>query len=545
MIEIEISYDPVKMHTEIKMSSKVLKTPNHIQKYLTRPFPELLPRLPGFLHDVLNGFGFELKFTGSRVDYLSLEKTFLDAGIGPGLVRIIHVNPPPVSPGEKFKKNLKQLLRLFNENSHRLLKDRLFIDEAKEFLSRKYPAYVIIDNEDIVPEEIEATLFKIQFNETDDINKIEGNLKYIPILVYLNQQTVNTLPSVLEALAKRKDVNEKQIFFLFDLSVNKEQVLQEIPQYSAYGIENPIAIENFQDEKIVRYIEQYAFTYEMNKISGVVFSGLRQLEQEMRQEISDRDSQIQSRQEILDNAVKTIEQLDFIEKQFEYYHYSSDPVEFINLRNELSSELSYIRTYIQQNLPKILDFYSIIMTSGMINDYKIKTIRKGAEEIDERTTHLVSDFEKDARKTANKLKGKIEFDLEDKLMGLGNDWKYDVQKPSFGIVSKTSIPDYALTQKLANQLYVMQTYKNKWKACEDAIKVYALTVTKRYDYVLSIYADQLKSNYLSSLLNARLRAIALKEEFSQPLDDEALLTEDKQWFDTVLKSETVKWFGRV
>ena len=100
MIEIEISYDPVKMHTEIKMSSKVLKTPNHIQKYLTRPFPELLPRLPGFLHDVLNGFGFELKFTGSRVDYLSLEKTFLDAGIGPGLVRIIHVNPPPVSPGD-------------------------------------------------------------------------------------------------------------------------------------------------------------------------------------------------------------------------------------------------------------------------------------------------------------------------------------------------------------------------------------------------------------------------------------------------------------
>ena len=92
MVRAELKYNPYLLKTEISFNGNSPRVNSLVEKYLNEPLQVWIQRLPEIFRDEMNGYDFELEFSGTEMDFIELEKSFRDAGVNSNMVRLSHTD---------------------------------------------------------------------------------------------------------------------------------------------------------------------------------------------------------------------------------------------------------------------------------------------------------------------------------------------------------------------------------------------------------------------------------------------------------------------
>ena len=89
MISAELNYNPYLMETQIRFNGQPPRVNSLVEKYQNMNLQSWMNRIPRIFHDEMNGYYFELDFTGPQLDYEDLCNTFRRIGIKEDIVPIV------------------------------------------------------------------------------------------------------------------------------------------------------------------------------------------------------------------------------------------------------------------------------------------------------------------------------------------------------------------------------------------------------------------------------------------------------------------------
>ena len=90
MINAELSYNPYLKETDIRFNGQPPRVNSLVEKYQNMNLQSWISRIPKIFYDEMNGYYFELDFTGTQLDFEALCNTFRKAGITNEIVPIVH-----------------------------------------------------------------------------------------------------------------------------------------------------------------------------------------------------------------------------------------------------------------------------------------------------------------------------------------------------------------------------------------------------------------------------------------------------------------------
>ena len=253
MVKAELSYNPYLQKTEIRFNGQSPRINSHVEKYLDKKLQTWIHELPLIFRDEMNGYDFELEFTGTKLDYEELKRSFSNAGVSDAQVHIFHKNELD-ERDDKLKK-IDQLLTWLDETSNRRYNIKTVRSENYDLLDADYE-YIILHGR--VTDSSTFDALHISIENVDHIEELnDTNLHNIPILYVIDKDSVSLMKKDLRALQKRADISYDQIFFRISPSLSEEKIVREI---SDLGIPDPQVVQSADDPAVIKYFELFPFT---------------------------------------------------------------------------------------------------------------------------------------------------------------------------------------------------------------------------------------------------------------------------------------------
>ena len=88
MVKVEMKYNPYLLKTEIWFNGNAPRINSRVEKYLNRPLREWVNEVPEIFYDEMNGYDFDLDFSGTEMDFNQLKCVFQNAGVSDKSVRL-------------------------------------------------------------------------------------------------------------------------------------------------------------------------------------------------------------------------------------------------------------------------------------------------------------------------------------------------------------------------------------------------------------------------------------------------------------------------
>lgn len=253
MVKAELSYNPYLQETQIRFNGQSPRINSHVEKYLDKKLQTWIHELPLIFRDEMNGYDFELEFTGTKLDYEELKRSFSNAGVSDAQVHIFHKNELD-ERDDKLKK-IDQLLTWLDETSNRRYNIKTVRSENYDLLDADYE-YIILHGR--VTDSSTFDALHISIENVDHIEELnDTNLHNIPILYVIDKDSVVLMKKDLRALQKRADISYDQIFFRISPSLSEEKIVREI---SDLGIPDPQVVQSADDPAVIKYFELFPFT---------------------------------------------------------------------------------------------------------------------------------------------------------------------------------------------------------------------------------------------------------------------------------------------
>lgn len=249
MISAELEHNPYLLITDVWFNGQKPNINSRIEKYEHTPLKEWVNEIPGIFYDEMNGYDFDLFFTGTKIDFHEIEKAFARAGASKK-VRIIHKNELE-DPLTKSAEIDNLLLWLKNHPNNRF-PYQAFMEENQDLFEGLYPYYVINGP---IPSEIKTD--NISIESVKSAEKLPSDLSNVPILFYIDDHNDNQFRKDLNTILERKDIRLEQLFFMILPLQNVQQIKRVI---SDLGVPNPQVVSNYEDEQILSYIKNYPIT---------------------------------------------------------------------------------------------------------------------------------------------------------------------------------------------------------------------------------------------------------------------------------------------
>ena len=266
MVKAELDYNPYLLETKIKFNGQRPRINSLVEKYEMGALRDWIDEIPAIFYDEMNGYNFELEFTGTVRDFDELRDTFERKGIDENLVHLFHKNVL-VGRDEKIEK-LEELLEWLECNRNDHFDYDSFKHENKELLEGLY-SFVVINGRDLDFSGFEGKDVSVEL--IDDYKELDHTeLTDTPILINVNDDNYPYLASIILPIIRREDVNTNQLFFLVEKPMNPRMVERTIIDT---GIEKPQMVTNVKDEVIKRYLEIYPY-------SDYIYESLRVLRKE-------------------------------------------------------------------------------------------------------------------------------------------------------------------------------------------------------------------------------------------------------------------------
>ena len=253
MVKAALSYNPYLQETQIRFNGQAPRINSHVEKYMDKKLQTWIHELPLIFRDEMNGYDFELEFTGTKLDYEELKRSFSNAGVSDAQVHIFHKNELD-ERDDKLKK-IDQLLTWLDETSNRRYNIKTVRSENYDLLDADYE-YIILHGR--VTDSSTFDTLHISIENVDHIEELnDTNLHNIPILYVIDKDSVVLMKKDLRALQKRADISYDQIFFRISPSLSEEKIVREI---SDLGIPDPQVVQSADDPAVIKYFELFPFT---------------------------------------------------------------------------------------------------------------------------------------------------------------------------------------------------------------------------------------------------------------------------------------------
>lgn len=249
MVKAELKYNPYLLETVVSFNNESPRVNSLVEKYMGSSLHTWIDRIPKIFYDEMNGYDFELDFSGTERDYAELKKVFDSAGVSEDQVQLVHTNK--LEDRSIKTRQIDALMRWLAANPNRWFKYERFAATHKELFEGAYRFIVVqgpaldnkLDGLDISSENIDSV---------DELQHTD--LTGTAILMYVQPEQLSDFQENLKALLKRNDVIQEQLFFLIHADLeqgNIQRIIQDI------GIPNPQMISDINDECVRSYMELY------------------------------------------------------------------------------------------------------------------------------------------------------------------------------------------------------------------------------------------------------------------------------------------------
>ena len=199
MINAELTHNPYLLQTTVKFNGQIPRINSQVEKYERVTLKDWIEKVPMIFHDEMNGYDFELSFTGTKSDFESLQRTFQIAGISQDMVRLFHKNE--LEDAETKSLAIDHLIQWLSENPNRKFDFRSFYEQNTDLFESAYP-YIIINGHatEAIHPQVSAEVVK---NAQELQNTVLTNT---PILFFIDPKSTKEFREDLVSILYRKDV---------------------------------------------------------------------------------------------------------------------------------------------------------------------------------------------------------------------------------------------------------------------------------------------------------------------------------------------------
>ncbi len=261
-VKAELSYNPYTLETKAKFNGKEPHINCAIEKYKTKRLQEWINDVPKLFYDEMNGYDFNLEFTGTQLEFDELKQTFLAVTSD---VEILHVNK--LGSREEKLNDINKLCFWLDNSKNPLFNYNDFIVEHENTFENKCHIYVFESNkdEDVNFGELNVEIEYIDLlgieNEKHLNDLDDGEVEIIPFIIGIDGVEISRIQKLIIMLKnKYANLKDSQLFFKLKNQSNKNGVLRVIKDF---GIENPNIINVIHDDAIINFL--YVFPISQNR----------------------------------------------------------------------------------------------------------------------------------------------------------------------------------------------------------------------------------------------------------------------------------------
>lgn len=329
MITAELNHNPYLLQTTVKFNGHAPRINSQIEKYQTSTLKDWVHRIPGIFYDEMNGFDFDLLFTGTIADFLEIQKAFLSAGVTNDQVRLIHQNELEDTTAKS--KEIDDLLTWLDEHPNRRLDLETFRAANTDLFDTAYPYFLIRC------ESSDSFDTQIGIENIADIKELANtNLTHTPILFTIRAENRQQFRSELLSLLERKDVHEEQLFFRIHPALNADQVRRVICDL---GVRNPQIVTRIDADEIMAYFRNYPITDYIHQAIVILRHETQVISDILEHENKESEIQNAGIHRTIDELTGRISQMKSIDMGFiERNNYIMPPM-FIDCRDAFSKQV--------------------------------------------------------------------------------------------------------------------------------------------------------------------------------------------------------------
>lgn len=249
MVRAELIYNPYLLETDVRFNGNPPRINSLVEKYQGEKLQTWVNDIPSIFYDEMNGYDFELDFSGTELDFEELRKSFVQASVGKDLVQLFHKG----ELGSRHEKSLAidSFLQWLDDTPNRKFDKASFRNKYRDLFESAY-SYVVIGgtvNADRLFADVEISVDNVE--SADELRKTD--LHSTPILFYLDRKSSVSLQRNLTELLNREDITQEQLFFMISpaLGGKAERVIRDL------GVKDPQVVSAANDPCIYRYIELF------------------------------------------------------------------------------------------------------------------------------------------------------------------------------------------------------------------------------------------------------------------------------------------------
>lgn len=534
MISVELQNNPYLLETHVRFNGQRPKINCQIEKYENQLLSDWVSNVPQIFYDEMNGYDFDLIFSGTEYDFQKLNQAFAANDVTPEQVRLIMRNE--LEDAEVKSDEINKMLEWLRSERNRQFDFEVFYNANKELFEETFSC-VLIRGIDELTEGLTFTLENV-----NSIEEIAGtNLTYVPVVFVVENNILKRFRRELTELLVRKDVEQKQLFFYISPSMDQEYVIRFIQDL---GVKNPHVISRLDDGNIATYIKNYPM---------IVY--VREVIQTIEKEIKIMDAQLKEKNEqsAIENAEvhyqisaleEIVDRIKEVDRNFVDLDNYSGGTKFSNLKDELED----------------------LITKWKIRKTKVvgeSDIDKNAAEYEQDLIKYMSEFYKNATAYYQYERGRIEKEFKDIYLKQPLDPEYEPEGVVLSMPSKTVImgikevlvelkeerfeekPDlfdfFKVSSETKELVLVVTSYYEKWR--EKAVE---LIIPNVENYIeesqknLQNYYNELAKKYHEKLSNLHDCKVKEKNNIASKLsEDERLLQADNEWL-TKFKDQLIR-----
>lgn len=232
MIKAELIYNPYLLETDIRFNGQSPRINSLVEKYQDGRLQDWIKELPKIFHDEMNGYDFELEFSGTPRDYSELQRAFKQAGVSEDEVHLFHKNE--LEERDEKRQRIKDLLDWLENNPNRNYDNNQFRKDNEILFDGAY-SLISIQREGTEQHKIEWAPVSVEvINNVTELDNTD--LSFTPVIINVDPDMISGLQKIIRYLRQRNDVVVQQVFFCLDEHLNRDIVYRIIKDL---GIKRP------------------------------------------------------------------------------------------------------------------------------------------------------------------------------------------------------------------------------------------------------------------------------------------------------------------
>ena len=252
MVRVDLSYNPYLFETEVLFNGIPPRINSQVEKYRDKALQTWIDEIPSIFYEEMNGYDFDLYFTGTDLDFEELRKAFQRKNVTEDQVRFFHKGEL-LGRMEKVQA-IDHLLTWLRDSKNNNFNGKEFFEKYKDLFEGAY-SFVVIGEPLKIGKLFDDIEVSVEYVDSADELK-NMDLGSIPILFRLDQKTSGLLQHNLQTLLKKSGIKQEQLFFIIspELSDKLRRVIIDL------GVSNPQIVQSLNDSMIRKYLEIFSIS---------------------------------------------------------------------------------------------------------------------------------------------------------------------------------------------------------------------------------------------------------------------------------------------